>query len=358
MTINTKDDYLAYISSLSQAKPSAEPLLLQREDTRAELSTTYGYQSFTFEDAGVLHLLNTKLLDQAAASPSSTPLTKPLRIASYNVLFNGFMGFNRFDLHPDFSFPLINFASRRSALVQKIKSFDADLIMLQELSQDLFVAIIAGMPDYVGAYFENQPHQGVGLGALVRVAQFDAQRISVNSFKVTPSQSKRTGKVGIIAHLSRNGKPLNFAGLHLTYFTMEALKNAENIASLSHDLRAIYSTLPAANATYIMGDYNLEPATIDTLMKELDPGFTRSPSKAQTYTCFDDRFDPPYPQSTSVQDIPVEIDHLYYKGEVASIPLRDEKYTRFAERRWGPPQVVLDAENPSDHLPIVFTIGH
>jgi endonuclease/exonuclease/phosphatase family metal-dependent hydrolase len=363
--LSSKDAYLRFIgpdfSGKSYTEKNAHNIPFNQQAITRYLDTTYGYQKIEIRPPLAARALKKRMADARhflhivnlkAASATSRAKSKDFTLASYNMLYERPMGLNRFDLIPDFDFSLLDYKTRQQHLLATVKSFNADVLFFQELSQWLFLDLMQRYPDYIGVFYENQQAEPQGLALLINPRHFDAASLTAKAFSVASSLSN-PNKGCLIATLTRNGKKITFGGLHLPYFEVPLLETPEVKKALTADLNEVISGLGDAPYMFLLGDFNITPDLLDAQMNHLAPQLQRSAGPDLHYTCFDNRF---LEHETKMESLPVQIDQLYVKKNTTLTIVRDPRFVHTAAAKWGAPQVVLDRDNPSDHLPIVFRI--
>lgn len=272
----------------------------------------------------------------------NAPNPDRLSLGTYNVLFDGYLAYNRLDQFDDFEFSNVDPAGRRLRLCSRIMQLDADLLATQETSQQVFLDVLAFLPEYAGVYMDTQGQGRQGVAIFFRASKFepfDWQGVAVWH------SSLRRNKGALRLALSWQGEMIELSSVHLSWVE-EAMMTPEMLEQLRAELRGFISHLGCTGnrcPKMLLGDFNLEPSVVTGVLSEepftafnlllSDMSYATAPLKAQ--------------------QVERRIDHVVYDAadtwtvseRLVNLPFSAEKTE------------ILSEHEPSDHLPVLAYLG-
>ncbi len=286
-------------------------------------------------------------------SPSRSPdkvFREDILIGTYNVLYDGFLFYNQFDRIKGFDWQLIDPKSRQLRVIERIKSLDADVLCLQEVSESLFIKILEMDSRYSGIFMHAHNADPQGVALFVNQEEFEG--ISLSDIRGKNNENK-THKGTLYLPLSRKGDVVTVACGHLPWYeswTRDEItkeKQREDIVNFFH----IDVSKRDENMIYL-GDFNTTSEVVKEHLKDkrLDYLSVDVLETAESYnTCFDD-----YEDGKHLYSIAEKIDHIFYQlpskyqlvEELSIVTQRHQ--SNYVER-----QVILGEIEPSDHLPVL-----
>ena len=253
-------------------------------------------------------------------------------VATYNVLANAYIQHTWYRRTPKL---VLDPLWRVPALVQYVAALGADVVCLQEVEMDVFVALNTRLnaAGYLGQYARKRGSQPDGCATFYRQPAFELIDTSVVEYTDGTRWKANSGHIALIVFLRTAGRVLGIANTHLTWDppgTSGAARVGDRQAQqLLNNCQAIGSTWDGG---LICGDFNATPDS-QMVARFEGAGFQYAHAGlARTYTC---------KVNTEVK----MIDYIFYSRGFRSEP-RD--VVQISDQT-----VLPSVEHPSDHLPVV-----
>mmetsp|Transcript_54829 Transcript_54829/g.169780 ORF Transcript_54829/g.169780 Transcript_54829/m.169780 type:complete len:341 (-) Transcript_54829:85-1107(-) len=187
----------------------------------------------------------------ASMAAACTPLERPLRVATLNVLFD-----SRDPASPCSALPeVLRHEERYSRVLEELREVDADLIALNEVTA-CFLRKLTEEAWVRERYVVSAVAAEAACAGLACVASFGNVLLSrvplVSLDHVALPENKREAVVAALNLDCGRGPPLAMAvaSVHLTAFPM--VKEAQR----ARELGALTAALPAADVRLVLGDFN------------------------------------------------------------------------------------------------------
>jgi len=139
-----------------------------------------------------------------------------LRLASYNVLADGYIDAQRYVHVPP---ALLRPETRHAALLRRIRGLDADVICLQEVEADVYALLGAALArdGYLGLYAPKLHRKPDGCAAFLRRASVELQQHDAVYFRDDAGPGGRSGHLALDLYLETASGPLRVIGTHLKW---------------------------------------------------------------------------------------------------------------------------------------------
>lgn len=251
---------------------------------------------------------------------------------SYNVLASAYIQRAWYRRTPAL---VLNPAWRVPALVQHISMLNADLLCLQEVEPETFVALrtYLGERGYGGEYARKLAGRPEGLAIFYRRTSFDWVSSRIVAYADGSGVAHDTGYIAHRVMLRNRGQTLGIINTHLTWDSPNTAREARHGLRQAQQCLAEYQNSGGdAGAWIISGDFNVTPES-EIVALALQAGLQYPHHNlADVYTC-------------NVGGRPRLIDYLFYSSRLsaeASVLSRIDDQT-----------ILPSAEEPSDHVPIM-----
>jgi mRNA deadenylase 3'-5' endonuclease subunit Ccr4 len=253
-------------------------------------------------------------------------------VATYNVLASAYIQRAHYPRTPAM---VLNPVWRVPALVQYISSLKADILCLQEVESELFVAlrISLGTMGYGAHYERKYARRPEGCAVFYRGNAFELLSARVIAYADGAGVAPDTGHIALIALFQSAGGILGVINTHLTWDPLSTPRNARVGERQTQQLLTEYeNSVSAARGWIIAGDFNVTPDSEIIAMVER-AGLTYAHSGLTgVFTC-------------NVNSDARMIDYIFASSALV------------AEPQLPPPiddkTILPSAEQPSDHVPVV-----
>ena len=254
-------------------------------------------------------------------------------VATYNALANAYIRHTWYRHTPRL---VLDPLWRVPALVQYVAALGTDVICLQEVEMDAFVALNTRLnaAGYLGQYARKRGDQPDGCATFYRQPAFELIGTQVVEYADGSRWKGNSGHIALIVSLRTAGRVIGIANTHLTWDPPGNPGGAARLGDrqarqLLNDCQTMAST---CDGWLICGDLNATPDS-EMVATFKTAGFQYAHAGlARTYTC-------------KVNAELKMIDYVFYSPEFRAEPRDVVQISN---------QTVLpSAEQPSDHLPVV-----
>lgn len=225
-------------------------------------------------------------------------------------------------------------AWRVPALAQYIARLDADLLCLQEVEPESFVALRTYLGDrgYAGEFGRKLAGRPDGLAIFYRRGRFDWLDGRVVAFADGAGFAHDTGYVAQLARLRCGEKILGVINTHLTWDPPNTAREQRRGPRQARQCLAEYRRLAeGADGWIAAGDFNVTPDS-ETVALMLEAGFDFAHREHAGATC-------------AMGGSARMIDYLFHSTALSAEPT--------PPRPIDDRSVLPSAEEPSDHLPLL-----
>jgi mRNA deadenylase 3'-5' endonuclease subunit Ccr4 len=180
-------------------------------------------------------------------------------VATYNVLASAYIQRAHYPRTPAM---VLNPVWRVPALVQYISSLKADILCLQEVESELFVAlrISLGTMGYGAHYERKYARRPEGCAVFYRGNAFELLSARVIAYADGAGVAPDTGHIALIALFQSAGGILGVINTHLTWDPPSTPRNARVGERQTKQLLTEYeNSVSAAHGWIIAGDFNVTP---------------------------------------------------------------------------------------------------
>ncbi|MGH7796122.1 MAG: endonuclease/exonuclease/phosphatase family protein [Candidatus Binatia bacterium] len=252
-------------------------------------------------------------------------------VATYNVLANAYIQHTWYRRTPKL---VLDPVWRVPALVQYVAALATDVVCLQEVEIDVFVALNTRLnaAGYLGQYARKRGDQPDGCATFYRQHAFELIGTRVVEYADGSRWKSNSGHIALIVLLRTAGRVLGIANTHLTWDSPGTPGAARlGYRQAQQLLNECQTMAPTCDGWLICGDLNVTPdSEVVAIFERAGLQYAHA-GLAQTYTC---------KVNTEIK----MIDYLFYSPQLRAEP-RDVEISD---------QTVLpSAEQPSDHLPII-----
>jgi mRNA deadenylase 3'-5' endonuclease subunit Ccr4 len=262
-------------------------------------------------------------------------VTMAFTAATYNVLATAYLGKGDYS---GVARELLDPARRVPALVRHVAALDADLLCLQEVEDEVFAALRAGLEEcgYAGRYEPKGRAKPDGCATFYRTTAFvlrAERRLEYRDDEKGPG--KHSGFVALLLALEHEGRLLGVANTHLRWDrpgTPRRSQIGRRQAVELLDERARFT--PSCDGWLLCGDLNCRPdGAVVTTLRQAGLEYAHA---GRARVC-----------SAVINGRATLIDYLFHSPELAARPIDP-----------GEPEGVLPAPGqPSDHLALLAEFG-
>jgi mRNA deadenylase 3'-5' endonuclease subunit Ccr4 len=245
-------------------------------------------------------------------------------VLSYNVLANAYVRREWYSATLD---SLLAPGARTAALAARIAGFDAEVICLQEVEEDVFGALAATLAGYRGQWLQKGAGKPDGCATFSRLLPGSFARLRYTD---------ETGHVALIAVVKLGGRRVAIANTHARWSPPET-PPADHLGGrqLLELVERRSEVAPDVDDWLICGDLNTSPES-DAIQRLLDAGFV---------DCFADQ---PHAYTCNSNGAPKRIDFILATAGLDHVAI-------------APPVITADTAlpsdiEPSDHLPIAVDL--
>lgn len=254
-------------------------------------------------------------------------------VATYNVLASAYIQRAWYRRTPAL---VLDPAWRVPALVQHISKLGADMLCLQEVEPETFVALRTTLDErgYGGQYVRKLRQRPDGVAIFYRRAAFELLSARVISYADGAGAAPDTGYVALIALLRSAGGILGVINTHLIWDPPGAAREAQvGLRQARQLLSALESgAVSDARGWIVTGDFNVTPESeIVALMDKVGFQFAHRHLPGVCTCNF----------SANAR----LIDYLFYSTQLCAAPL--------APTRIDDKTILPSANEPSDHLALM-----
>lgn len=196
------------------------------------------------------------------------PRPHGLRIATWNVLAQAYVKPERYPLSPP---EALAREPRRRLLLEQLVAMDADAWCLQEVEPDVWDAILAAMPGYVGVYGQKRGKPD-GAGVLYRASALTLVDHEVLHYRAVAPGSDH---VAVVCRLRHGDRALVIASTHLRWQGREVPIDRHLGRLQLLELLARVDAAGPEPARVLCGDFNAEFESV-VLREALDRGYELS----------------------------------------------------------------------------------
>ena len=251
-------------------------------------------------------------------------------VCSYNILANAY-------IEPRF-FPYVKREHldpvwRTGALFDAIERLSAQILCLQEIEEDTFVALSARLEKagYSGRYLKKSGTRLDGCATFFDRSLFSLSEVRELVYADGAADRPASGNIALLLHLRHGARTLGVANTH---FKWEAPTTPPDQRIGLRQARQMVGALAPCDAWLACGDFNQTSTTL-TLETFWAAGFSDAyASRPDDFTC-------------NSNEIVKRIDYLLYRGPLAAEP----RALPTIESTTPLPSL----EQPSDHLAIGAT---
>jgi mRNA deadenylase 3'-5' endonuclease subunit Ccr4 len=251
---------------------------------------------------------------------------------SYNVLASAYVSRAWYRRTPAL---VLDPTWRVPALVQHVANLNADLLCLQEVEPETFVALRTFLSErgYGGEYARKLAGRPEGLAVFYRRARFDRIGSRVVAYADRVGVAPDTGYIAQVVILRNAGKILGVINTHLTWDPPNTAREAQRGLRQMHQCLAEYQSRAAdAGAWIIGGDLNTTPES-EVVALALQAGLQYAHRDiADVFSC-------------NIGGRARLIDYLFYSGGLNAEAL--------VLSRIDAATILPSAEQPSDHVAIM-----
>jgi mRNA deadenylase 3'-5' endonuclease subunit Ccr4 len=253
-------------------------------------------------------------------------------VASYNVLASAYAQRAWYRRTPAL---VLDPAWRVPALVQHVSKLGADILCLQEVESETFVALrtFLGERGYGAQYARKFAGRPEGCAILYRREAFEL--ISVRSFRYADAggSAPDTGHIALVARFQTGDGVLGVINTHLAWDPPDSARLRQYGLRQAHQLVAEYEHYaPQARGWIVTGDFNATPGSeIVSAMEKAGFKYAHE-GLAEVFTC-------------NVGASARLIDYLFHSPEFHVDPVAPAAIDDFT--------LLPSAEQPSDHVAIV-----
>lgn len=265
-------------------------------------------------------------------------MAQSFRLVSYNILANSYVK-PEWYTHIDSKF--LKWDTRRLALVEKIESFDADVICLQEVEEDAYLLLEQSLKakNYVGVYAKKEHGKPDGCAAFSRSGAA-LQLVSSEAIYYSDGLlgAPNSGHLALVSSFECDFGVIRIAGTHLRW-DREDLSSPATEHTGYRQIRELIAghvkTDPAPYAWIVCGDLNAQPDS--RVVKELTAnGFQDAYKGFEQYTC--------NPNRTAKR-----IDYIFHTTGLKAAPARLKDIDDLTP--------LPSTDEPSDHLAVMATLA-
>ena len=256
-------------------------------------------------------------------------------VVSYNVLASAYIQRAWYRRTPRL---VLDPSWRVPALVQHISKLEADLVCLQEVEPETFVALRTSLGErgYRGEYARKLAGRPEGLAVFYRRTKFDWIDSRVVIYADGAGVAHNTGYVAQWMKMRSGDKTLGLINTHLTWDPPNTARDNQRGLRQAQQIFAEYQNRAAdASGWIISGDFNVTPES-EIVGLALQRGFHYAHQNlTDVFSC-------------NIGGSARLIDYLFYSGELhaeASVLRRIDAQT-----------VLPSAEEPSDHVAILARV--
>jgi|SoiMetStandDraft_2_1073263.scaffolds.fasta_scaffold129587_1 mRNA deadenylase 3'-5' endonuclease subunit Ccr4 len=253
-------------------------------------------------------------------------------VATYNVLASAYIQRAQYLRTPAM---VLNPVWRVPALVQYISSLKADILCLQEVEPEFFVAlrISLGTMGYGAHYERKYARRPEGCAIFYRENAFELLSARVIAYADGAGIAPDTGHIALIALFQSAGGILGVINTHLTWDPPNTPRNARVGERQTQQLLTEYeNSVSAARGWIIAGDFNVTPDS-EIIATVEGAGLTYAHSGLTgVFTC-------------NVNSDARMIDYIFRSSALVAepqLPVAIDDKT-----------ILPSAEQPSDHVPIM-----
>jgi mRNA deadenylase 3'-5' endonuclease subunit Ccr4 len=258
----------------------------------------------------------------------------PFSVASYNVLASAYVQRAWYRRSP---LIVLDPAWRVPALVQHISNLGADILCLQEVEPEMFVALRTSLSErgYGAEYGRKSAGRPEGCALLYRREAFELMSVRAVIYTDGDGALPDTGDIALVALFQYGDNVLGMINTHLIWDPPATPRPAQRSLRQAQQLVAEYQRSAAeARGWIIGGDFNVTPfSEIVSVMKQADFRYAHDGLDG-VFTC-------------NVGASARMIDYLFYSPSLHAAPM--------APTRIDNQTVLPSAEQPSDHVAIMAT---
>jgi mRNA deadenylase 3'-5' endonuclease subunit Ccr4 len=253
-------------------------------------------------------------------------------VATYNVLASAYIQRAHYPRTPAM---VLNPAWRVPALVQYISSLKADILCLQEVEPETFVALRTSLGDigYGAQYARKYARRPEGCAVFYRRNAFELLSARVIAYADGAGVAPDTGHIALCALFRSASGILGVINTHLTWDPPSTPRNAQMGQRQTQQLLTEHENSASAARGWIMaGDFNVTPdSEIIAMIERVGLRYAHS-GLTSVFTC-------------NVNSEARMIDYIFSSSALVAEPqlsvvIDDET-------------ILPSAEQPSDHVPIM-----
>jgi len=253
-------------------------------------------------------------------------------VATYNVLASAYIQRAHYPRTPSM---VLNPAWRVPVLVQYVSTLKADILCLQEVEAETFVALrtYLGKMGYGAQYARKYARRPEGCATFYRGNSFELLNTRVIAYADGAGIAPDTGHIALCALFRSAGGILGVINTHLTWDPPSTPRNAQVGQRQTQQLLTEYvNSALDARGWIIPGDFNVTPdSEIIAMIERAGLAYAHS-GLTGVFTC-------------NVNSDARMIDYIFYSSTLAAEPTMPD---RIDDRT-----VLPSAEQPSDHVAIM-----
>jgi len=191
-----------------------------------------------------------------------------IQLVTYNILANSYINVEWYrHCEP----AALNWEKRKILLSERVKSFEADIICLQEVEQDAFELLEQELVGrgYQGIYAKKGNDKPDGCATFIEKAQVQLKKSAVLYYQDKAKGRLHSGHLALVAYIELAGAMIGVINTHLKWDRKDRAKEKHLGYRQLQELLAHVEADRAPSAWVICGDFNAQPDS--TLIKELGP---------------------------------------------------------------------------------------